>query len=388
MNNQELPTNSNLDSALDIAKQKTRQYAKELWDIVSRHSRNKKFNGDAPLKKPALNRYEFQNKGVLKALSVAPYVLCILFTVSFFWDFNGLKGTLFGYPLHFQGLLRILSVGGLIGYLTNWLAITMLFKPARKRPILGHGLVPAQKDRIAYRLAQAVSEDLINPEIIKLKISESGVISKYRELSTRYVQSILDDPDFREELKGWVVNYVDDMIADSEIRAAIAEKIIREIDNALEGKSIEKVAIRAYSYIRGQEMQDIVEEALGKLPGSVERGLDKLDVLLNTLPAKLDEHSETIENIVTSLLYRLINQLDVHRLVEDNLKSYDEQHISNIIKGATNEQLLYIQYLGAVLGVIGGFVIWEPLLSVLVLGSLTGTILLLDSFLLYQKQRV
>src|SRR5690625_2934621 len=114
MNNQELPTNSNLDSALDIAKQKTRQYAKELWDIVSRHGRNKKFNGETHPKKPTLNRYEFQNKGVLKALSIAPYMLFTLFTFSFFWDFNGMEGTLFGYPLHFQGLLRILSVGGLI----------------------------------------------------------------------------------------------------------------------------------------------------------------------------------------------------------------------------------------------------------------------------------
>lgn len=385
MNNQELPTNNNLDSALDIAKQKTREYAGELWDIVSRHSRLKKFDESGRTEKPTLSRYEFHSKGVLKALSFAPYVLCVLFILSFFWDFNGLAGSLFGYPLQFQGLLKILSVGGLIGYLTNWLAITMLFKPAQKRPILGHGLVPAQKDRIAYRLAQAVSEDLINPEIIKRKISESGVIGRYRELATQYVQSIIDDPEFREELKTWVVNYVDDMIANPGIRAAIAEKIILEIDNALEGKSIERVAIRAYSYVRGQEMQEIVEEALGKLPGSVENGLDKLDILLNQLPEKLDENSDTIENIVTSLLYRLVNQLDVHTLVEDNLRSYDEQHISDIIKGATNEQLHYIQYLGAVLGLIGGFVIWEPLLSVLILGSSTVIILLLDSFLLHRE---
>lgn len=385
MNNQELPPNNNLNSALDIAKQKSRQYAKELWGIISRYSRLKKFGGANHAEKLTLSRYEFHSKGILRTLSMAPYVLCFMFILSFFWDFNGLEGALFGHPLRFQGLLKILSVSGLIGYLTNWIAITMLFKPAQKRPVLGHGLVPAQKDRIAYRLAQAVSQDLINPEIIKRKISESGVISRYRELTAKYVQSIIDDPAFREDLKSWVVNYVDDMIANREIRAAIAEKIILEIDNALEGKSIERVAIRAYSYVRGQEMQEIVEETLEKLPGSVENGLDKLDVLLNQLPAKLDEHSEAIENIVTSLLYRLVNQLDVHALVEDNLKSYDEQHISDIIRGATNEQLHYIQYLGAVLGLIGGFVIWEPLLSVIVLGSLTGIILLLDSYLMCRK---
>ena len=130
-------------------------------------------------------------------------------------------------------------------------------------------------------------------------------------------------------------------------------------------------------------MQHIIEEALIQIPTSVEDGLNKMDELLDQLPQKIDEHSEAIENIVTSLLYKLINQLDVHKLVEENLRSYDEQHIANIIRTATNEQLRYIQYLGAVLGFIGGFIIWEPLLSVIVLAVLFGALLVLDQ-LLYQ----
>src|SRR5699024_2855244 len=129
---------------------------------------------------------------------------------SFFLDFSDFSATVFGINLQFEGLLRILSVSGLIGFFTNWIAITMLFKPARKRPILGHGLIPAQKDRIAYRLAQAVAEDLINPEIIKQKISDSNIISRYRERSTRYIKNIIDDPAFRDDLKQWVVGYIDE----------------------------------------------------------------------------------------------------------------------------------------------------------------------------------
>jgi uncharacterized membrane protein YheB (UPF0754 family) len=275
------------------------------------------------------------------------------------------------------------SVSGLIGFFTNWLAITMLFKPAEKRPILGHGLIPAQKDRIAYRLAQAVSDDLINPEIIKQKISESNVISRYREQSTKYIKSIIDDPEFRTDLKQWVISYLDEMIADPEIRGALAERILLQIEDAIHDKSFEKVALKAYSFVKGQEMQHIIEEALIQIPTSVEDGLNKMDELLDQLPQKIDEHSEAIENIVTSLLYKLINQLDVHKLVEENLRSYDEQHIANIIRTATNEQLRYIQYLGAVLGFIGGFIIWEPLLSVIVLAVLFGALLVLDQ-LLYQ----
>ena len=371
------------DGALDTAKKKTREHARNLWQIVSRYTRIEDLTETRSQPQQQPKRKQLYSNTFISALSVIPYLLILLFGVSFFWDFDGLSATVLGRSLQFEGLLKILSVSGLIGFLTNWLAITMLFKPAEKRPILGHGLIPAQKNRIAYRLAQTVSEDLINPEIIKKKITESKIIGRYRELSTRYIKSIIDDPEFRTDIKHWVVKYVDEMIADPEIRAALAKRILTQIEEALHNKSFEKIALKTYTFVKGQEMQAIIEEALVQIPTSVENGLDKLDDLLDQLPRKIDKNSDTIEDIVTTLLYKLINQLNVHALVEENLRSYDEQHISNIIRSATNEQLRYIQYLGAVLGVIGGFVIWEPLLSVIVLSSLSIVILLLDK-LLYQ----
>jgi uncharacterized membrane protein YheB (UPF0754 family) len=381
MSIEHLPDNKS-DGALDTAKKKTKEHAQHLWQIVSRYTQIKDLTKKRSHQQQPVRKQIYSNT-FISALSIIPYLLVVLFGVSFFWDFDGLSTSFWGRTLQFEGLLKILSVSGLIGFLTNWLAITMLFKPAEKRPIFGHGLIPAQKNRIAYRLAQAVSEDLINPEIIKKKITESNIIGRYRELSTRYVKNIIDDPEFRKDIKEWVVKYVDEMIADPEIRAALAKRILTQIEEALHNKSFEKIAFKTYTFVKGQEMQAIIEEALVQIPTSVESGLDKLDDLLDQLPRKIDENSDAIENIVTTLLYKLINQLNVHTLVEENLRSYDEQHISNIIRSATNEQLRYIQYLGAILGFIGGFVIWEPLLSVVVLVSLSATLLLLDQ-LLYQ----
>lgn len=370
--------------ALETAKSKTREYARHLWQIVANHTNIDELTKTPAGTHPQPERKKLYSSALVKALSVVPYLLGIVFGISFYWDFNGISFELFGMSLQMEGLLKILSVSGLIGFLTNWIAITMLFKPAKKRPILGHGLIPAQKNRIAYRLAQTVSDDLINPEIIKQKISESKVISRYREQSTKYIKSIIDAPAFRKDIKQWVVNYLDEMIADPEIRGALAERILLQIEEAIHDKSFEKVALKAYTFVKGQEMQHIIEESLVQIPTTVESGLDKMDDLLDQLPRKIDEHSDAIENIVTSLLYKLINQLDVHNLVEENLRAYDEQHISNIIRSATNEQLQYIQYLGAVLGVVGGFVIWEPLISIVFLTTLFGSLLLLDQ-LLYQK---
>lgn len=369
------------DSALQAAKEQTKTYAKNLWNTINRYRKEPELPEKATSKK-MMAPFEHEHSWLLQLLAVIPYLLILLFALSFFWDFDGISYTILGHPFYFEGLLRILSVSGLIGFLTNWIAITMLFKPAQKRPLLGHGLIPAQKNRIAFRLAQAVSEDLINPEIIKRKIHESDIISKYRKKSTNYIRAIIDNPSFRADLKLLLVNYIDDMIANPGIRAALAQKILIQIEKSMRETSIERMALKAYTFVKGQKMQQIVEDALTRIPESVETGLDRFDLFLDNLPEKLEANSEQIEEFVTSMLYKLINQLDVHALVEDNLREYDEQRISDIIRKATNEQLRYIQYLGGILGIIGGLVIWEPLVSVLCLAALAVSIFLLDSFLL------
>lgn len=362
----------------NIIAERTKEYGQQLWGIVQKQidkQSEEKQISSTPLSPP---KKESKHKVLLKLLFLFPLLLIGTFIGSFYWDFNGVQTTVLGVLIEFEGLMRILSISGLIGFLTNWLAITMLFRPAKKRPIFGQGLVPAQKDRIAYRLAAAVSEDLINPEIIKQKIQESQAISKYRAQATEYIREVIDDPEFRSELKILAVNYVDEMVAQPEVRANIAESIIHQIENNIEENSFEKVALKAYSFIKGQEMQSLVEDALTKLPSGVEKGLDKLDSFLDTLPDKIETHSSAIENIVTSLLYKLINQLDVHALVEDNLRQYDEQRLEKLIKNASNDQLQYIQYLGAVLGTLGGFIIWKPIGSLLLLMLIISITLGLD----------
>ncbi|MEQ9279373.1 MAG: DUF445 family protein [Balneola sp.] len=371
----------------NIITERTKEYGKQFWGILQKQIEKQTDTEQSTVTRLSPPKKEGKYKILLKLLFLFPLLLIGTFVTSFYWDFNGVQTTVMGFSVEFEGLMRILSISGLIGFLTNWLAITMLFRPAKRRPIFGQGLVPAQKDRIAFRLAAAVSEDLINPDIIKQKIQQSNAISKYRAQATEYIREVIDDPEFRTDLKALAVNYVDEMVAQPEVRANIAESIIHQIENNIEENSFEKVALKAYSFIKGQEMQTLVEDALTKLPGGVEKGLDKLDSFLDTLPDKIEANSSTIENIVTSLLYKLINQLDVHALVEDNLREYDEQRLEKLIKNASNDQLQYIQYLGAVLGTLGGFIIWKPIGSLVLLLLIISITLGLDILLHWLKNR-
>lgn len=369
----------------NIITKNSKKYASKLWGLITTQIERQSEELETTTNHLPPPKMDSNKKWLIKLLFIFPVFLLIGFGVSFIWDFTDLGTNLLGFDISFEGLLRILCISGLIGFLTNWLAIKMLFRPTHRRPILGQGLIPAQKERIAFRLAKAVSEDLINPEIIKKKIHESQAIAKYREKATDYIRTIIDDPSFRGDLKGLVVEYVDEMIADPEVRATLAQTVIKQIEGAIEQNSFERVALKAYSFLKGQEMQDLVEEALIKVPIGVEKGLEKLDMFLDDLPDKIDKHSGTIEDVVTSLLYKLINQLDVHALVEDNLRQYDEKRLEILIKNASNDQLQYIQYLGAVLGTLGGFVIWQPIASLIVLSLIILITIGLDSLLIKIK---
>ncbi|TVQ66772.1 MAG: DUF445 family protein [Balneolaceae bacterium] len=306
---------------------------------------------------------------ILAFLRPLPWILTGFFLFSFFWDFNGIHWSYFQFNLQFEGLLRILSVSGLIGFLTNWIAITMLFRPLNRRPLLGQGLIPAHKQRIAYRLASAVSDDLINPELIKEKIRESDAISRYRTQTIEHLSKVTSDSEFREDLKRWVHNYLTSLAENPEFRHNLISELLKEIENTLNDHILEKAALKTYFFFKGQTLHQFIDELLGKLPDTTVHQFTWIDTYLDELPDRMNSNGEAIDEIFSLVLHRLVNQLDVRQLVEANLKKFDEKRLENMIRNATNEQLRTIQYLGAILGTIGGFVIWEPLISITFIGS-------------------
>ncbi|TAE62015.1 MAG: DUF445 family protein, partial [Bacteroidetes bacterium] len=74
--------------------------------------------------------------------------------------------------------INMLSVSGLIGYGTNYVAIQMLFKPVKRRPIWGQGLIPAQRERIIYTLAQGMHKHILSQDLIRMRIEETGLVDK------------------------------------------------------------------------------------------------------------------------------------------------------------------------------------------------------------------
>lgn len=64
-------------------------------------------------------------------------------------------------------------VGGIIGYITNDIAIRILFRPHTAKYVFGYrvpftpGLIPKEKGRIADAIGVVISENLMNSEVLQ-----------------------------------------------------------------------------------------------------------------------------------------------------------------------------------------------------------------------------
>ncbi len=321
---------------------------------------------------------------LLPLMRLIPWILMGFFALSAFWDFEGITISLFGYSLSLEGLIRIISVSGLIGFLTNWLAITMLFNPRERRPLFGQGLIPEQRERVIYRMASTISEELINADIIKQKIEESGIIPRYREMAMSVTKSVIDDEGFRDELKEIISNYVDQVVGSEDVRSRLVEFIVGKVEQYA-GEGIGGFALKTYRMINENDFQRRIEEAVKQLPSSVDSFLDEMDHLLDTIPEKIEARSQDIEDAASTMITTFVDNIDLYGMIESNMQRYDDRKLEELLKRATNEQLNYIKYLGGILGCIGGLVIWQPVLSLVSLSVLGIVLYSIDEFL-YRKR--
>lgn len=94
-------------------------------------------------------------------------------------------------PAAFARWVLPVLVAGAIGYVTNWLAILMLFKPYERKPwwwLWRQGLVPQNKAKIARQVGEQVCTELLPP---------AALVAEF----TREIQAYLSRPDVIGKVK-------------------------------------------------------------------------------------------------------------------------------------------------------------------------------------------
>ena len=350
------------EELVEQAKAATRARAKDVADLFV--SYGKAHLPERTPRPPAEPQPPPKLKGrigqIIPFLQVIPWLLALVFVGSFFWDFPGATLPLGGLAIPLDGLLRVLSVSGLIGFGTNWLAITMLFQPRGKRAILPQGLIPAQRERVIYRLSEAISRELINADIIKQKIKDSGVIGRYRDLALGVVRGVVEDPGFRADLKDLAQAYATEVLGSEAVRREVARLAVEKVEEQA-GKGLGGMALRLYRTFAEDDFQKRVDRALDELPGAVAPLLDRIDTALDAVPEKVEARADEIEEAATTAILSFVEGFDVRTMIAERARTFDEGQLEGLLKSTSNEQLNYIKYLGAILGVFGGLVIWQPI---------------------------
>jgi uncharacterized membrane protein YheB (UPF0754 family) len=80
--------------------------------------------------------------------------------------------------------ILLVLIGGLIGWLTNKIAIKMLFRPINPHKILGitfQGVFPRRKDKIAMSFADIIEQELLSKEVLMSKILSEEKVASIKE---------------------------------------------------------------------------------------------------------------------------------------------------------------------------------------------------------------
>lgn len=285
-------------------------------------------------------------------------------------------------------------LGGIIGYITNDLAIKMLFRP-RKSIYIGKfhipftpGLIPQQKPRIAKSIGKVISEQLLNADTLKEVVLSEQTIEKLRtkirtfiesfENETRTIGELIELRFSAEQLNNQIDNVAREaaeLISKKIIQANIGNIIVENVFNSMiENETVNRLT----SFFVDNSMRNLAKQKISELinrmveekaPDIVYKEIEKNKIIILETPInviylrykdKKDKIIDYIMNIYTTLLgenlEKLLNAVNVEKIVVDKVNSFDAVQLEEMIFGIMKRELKAIVYLGAGLGFIMGFI--------------------------------
>ncbi len=208
-------------------------------------------------------------------------------------------------------------VGALIGYITNVLAVWMIFNPKKPKNFKlfkWQGLVPKSKPRISENLSTTVEKELVNPMLIKdhLMKNDKKIVEGLKDFiinelnkelpslqelaGDRYYRIKATILDFYESNVSRLVTLVDAMLKEilkRPLREFVGEGQYAEIRNHLS------------AFIK-ERIEEVSNRSIGDLVGSRD-----LKALAENLVDKIDEDA-------ISSLYRMISSKSIHDIYPDS----------------------------------------------------------------------
>ncbi len=286
-------------------------------------------------------------------------------------------------------------IGAVIGYITNDIAIKMLFHP-RKAIFIGKwqmpftpGLIPKEKDRIAKSVGNVVSTQLLNPETFTAALVSEEMLVKVRTGMECFIDCNRDNTATIEDALLRLVSEENMEGVVDGIKLKLSELIYRKLTSVEFGESISRsILTKLREKLNGftfgmfvnvvdDSMTDFIAKSVGELINSLiaDNAKDIINDLIGTEMDKIMEmpinefirkYEDKLPNLMASLtagykalienyLPDILRIVDLSKVVEEKISSFSVEELENMIFGIMKKELNAIVYLGAALGFIMGW---------------------------------
>jgi uncharacterized membrane protein YheB (UPF0754 family) len=226
-------------------------------------------------------------------------------------------------------LLSSIGVGATIGFVTNYIAIKLLFRPYKPIKvgnivIFPQGVIPREKQSLAKKVGEVVKNYILSEEEIRKIVTSKEVKDE--------IEKFLD-----EKINTIVNKDITEFISKEEIASKFAKIIVK-----------------------------VVEEKFSMFASFVNEEMIKNIMLQLEVPLKINEliESEKIKEILKKEIFEFLEKevpkiflkAQIDKIVEEKVASFDEKKLEDMLFSLMKKHFGFINLAGAVLGGIIGLV--------------------------------
>ena len=296
-------------------------------------------------------------------------------------------------------------VGAIIGFITNVVAIRMLFRPLTEIRVCGvrlpftPGILPRQRRRLAQSIGAMVERELLTPELLRQRLGQEEVREKVKTYLSQLTEKILSAPVGRL-LEGRENFLLEKISSEAEkLYPAVAVGFLNflrrgDIRRELESRGnvflnnvilklnvFQRIFISAaqYDLTLSQRMPEIVDElidtignllndaaiknkllasvraALTGLLGSRNQSIGAIFNITGESKEKLDGFlCERFLSAVDGQIENVLASINIKELVRERIDSLEMIRVERIILDVMADQFKWIDIFGGILGFLIG----------------------------------
>jgi len=235
-----------------------------------------------------------------------------------------------------------ITVGAVIGYITNWFAIKMLFRPHYEKKFLGihvpftPGLIPKEKGRIAKSVGDTVGAYLLSPEIIMKSISNDENNDKVRTWVEHNINSLKES---NKSIKDLVPNLDEEKY--NNFLNAVSENITNLICSGIKNKGS-----------KHKETELSEEEIYNKI-NELEYDQKTLEEIIpDNIVSDIKEYVERHDEDITNGLRSIFETPSIQMKIKGSIAEVVSQNVSRLITRFVSTELIVEKIFAAIEGYI------------------------------------